>query len=201
MTKDPKEAGMKIERKPSTALLPTPVVLLSVAGHGKQKPNMITLAWVGTVCSSPPMLSVAIRPSRHSHGLVNAAREFVVNIPRADQLQQVDLAGVWSGAEHDKFEELGFTARPANQVAAPLIEECPINIECVVRHQLALGAHDLYIAEIVATQYDEDLLDSRGRLKTAKLDSMAYVDGEYWSLGERIGSYGQAAKALKAQKK
>jgi len=192
---------MKIERKPSTALLPTPVVLLSVAGHGKQKPNMITLAWVGTVCSSPPMLSVAIRPSRHSHGLVNAAREFVVNIPRADQLQQVDLAGVWSGAEHDKFEELGFTARPANQVAAPLIEECPINIECVVRHQLALGAHDLYIAEIVATQYDEDLLDSRGRLKTAKLDSMAYVDGEYWSLGERIGSYGQAAKALKAQKK
>ena len=83
---------MKIARKPSTALLPTPVVLLSVAGHGKQKPNMITLAWVGTVCSSPPMLSVAIRPSRHSHGLVNAAREFVVNIPRAAQLREVDLA-------------------------------------------------------------------------------------------------------------
>jgi len=192
---------MKIERKPSTALLPTPVVLLSVAGHGKQKPNMITLAWVGTVCSSPPMLSVAIRPARHSHGLVDAAREFVVNIPRADQVQEVDLAGVWSGAEHDKFEELGFTARPSSQVAAPLIEECPINIECVVRHQLALGAHDLYIAEIVATQYDEDLLDSRGRLKTARLHAMAYVDGEYWSLGERLGSHGQAAKALMARKK
>ena len=192
---------MKIERKPSTALLPTPVVLLSVAGHGKQKPNIITLAWVGTVCSSPPMLSVAIRPSRHSHSLVNAAREFVVNIPRADQLRQVDLAGVWSGAEHDKFEELGFTARPANQVAAPLIEECPINIECVVRHQLALGAHDLYIAEIVATQYDEDLLDARGRLKTSELNAMAYVDGEYWSLGQRLGVYGGAAKAAKAQKK
>jgi flavin reductase (DIM6/NTAB) family NADH-FMN oxidoreductase RutF len=192
---------MKIARKPSTALLPTPVVLLSVAGHGKQKPNMITLAWVGTVCSSPPMLSVAIRPSRHSHGLVNAAREFVVNIPRADQLREVDLAGMVSGAEHDKFEELGFTARPASQVAAPLIEECPINIECVVRHQLALGAHDLYIAEIVATQYDEELLDARGRLKTAGLDAMAYVDGEYWSLGERLGTYGQAGKAPQAQKK
>ena len=128
---------MKIERKPSTALLPTPVVLLSVAGHGKEKPNIITLAWAGTVCSDPPMLSVAIRPSRHSHRLVNAAREFVVNVPRAEQLEQVDLAGVWSGAEHDKFEELGLTARPANAVAAPLIEECPINIECVVRHQLA----------------------------------------------------------------
>ena len=184
---------MKIARKPSTALLPTPVVLLSVAGHGKQKPNMITLAWVGTVCSSPPMLSVAIRPSRHSHGLVNAAREFVVNIPRAAQLREVDLAGVTSGAEHDKFEELGFTARPASRVAAPLIEECPINIECVVRHQLSLGAHDLFLAEIVATHYDEELLDSRGRLKNAELRAMAYVEGEYWSLGERLAGYGQAA--------
>jgi flavin reductase (DIM6/NTAB) family NADH-FMN oxidoreductase RutF len=192
---------MKIERKPSTALLPTPVVLLSVAGHGKQKDNIITLAWVGTVCSAPPMLSVAIRPSRHSHGLVNAAREFVVNIPRAGQVAAVDLAGVWSGAEHDKFKELGFTAKPATLVSAPLIEECPINIECVVRHQLALGAHDLYLAEIVATHYDEELLDSRGRLKTAQLAAMAYVNGEYWSLGERLGSYGQAAKALKAAKK
>jgi flavin reductase (DIM6/NTAB) family NADH-FMN oxidoreductase RutF len=188
-------------RKPSTALLPNPVVLLSVAGHGKLRPNLITLAWVGTVCSSPPMLSVAIRPSRHSHGLVDVAREFVVNIPRAEQVARVDLAGVWSGAEHDKFKELGFTAQPAKHVAAPLVAECPINIECVVRHQLALGAHDLYIAEIIATHYDEELLDSRGRLKTAKLETMAFVDGEYWSLGERLGSYGQAAKTLQAQKK
>ena len=100
---------------------------------------------------------------------MNAAREFVVNVPRAEQLEQVDLAGVWSGAEHDKFEELGLTARPASAVDAPLIEECPINIECVVRHQLALGAHDLYIAEIVAVQYDEDVLDAHGRVQTRKL--------------------------------
>jgi flavin reductase (DIM6/NTAB) family NADH-FMN oxidoreductase RutF len=113
---------MKIERKPSPALLPTPVVLLSVAGQGKEKDNIITLAWAGTVCSDPPMLSVAIRPSRHSHHLVDAAREFVVNVPRAGQLTEVDLAGVWSGAEHDKFRELGLTAAPASKVAAPLIE-------------------------------------------------------------------------------
>jgi len=188
---------VKIERKPSTALLPAPVVLLSVAGHGKEKDNIITLAWVGTVCSAPPMLSVAIRPSRHSHRLVNAAREFVVNIPRAGQLEQVDIAGVWSGAEHDKFAELGFTARPAKQVAAPLIEECPVNIECVVRHQLDLGAHDLYLAEIVAVQYDEEVLDAKGRVKTGALEPIAYVEGEYWSLGERIGTYGAAAKAAR----
>lgn len=191
---------MKIERKPSTALLPTPVVLLSVTGE-RETPNMITLAWVGTVCSAPPMLSVAIRPSRHSYGLVCAAREFVVNIPRAAQLAQVDAAGMCSGREHDKFAELGFTAAPASNVAAPLIVECPINIECVVRHQLALGAHDLFIAEIVSVHYDEDLVDARGRVKTAALDAMAYVEGEYWSLGERLGIYGQASKAVLPEKK
>lgn len=188
---------MKIKHKPSTALLPTPVVLLSVAGKG-ETPNIITIAWVGTVCSSPPMLSVAIRPSRYSYGLVNAARDFVVNIPRADQVAQVDRAGVCSGGEHDKFKELGFTAQPSEYVSAPLIAECPVNIECVVRHQLALGAHDLYIAEIVSVQYDDDLLNERGHLRTERLAAMAYVDGEYWSLGERLGSHGQASKALGA---
>jgi flavin reductase (DIM6/NTAB) family NADH-FMN oxidoreductase RutF len=191
---------MKIARKPSTALVPTPVVLLSVNGEGGT-PNMITLAWVGVVCSAPPMLSVAIRPSRHSYGLVTKAREFVVNIPRAGQVAEVDAAGVWSGRDHDKFKELGFTAAPAQEVSAPLISECPINLECVVRHQLSLGVHDLFIAEIVRTHFDEDLLDSRGRVKTAKLDVMAYVEGEYWSLGDRLGSYGQAAKARASEKK
>jgi flavin reductase (DIM6/NTAB) family NADH-FMN oxidoreductase RutF len=186
---------MKIERKASPALLPTPVVLLSVAGHGKEQPNIITLAWVGTVCSDPPMLSVAIRPSRHSRRLVNAAREFVVNVPNASQLTEVDLAGVWSGAEHDKFKELGLTASPASRVNAPLIEECPINMECVVQHQLLLGTHDLYIAEIVAVQYDEEVLDERGHLRTRAIEPIAYVEGEYWSLGDRIGVYGGAARA------
>ena len=141
------------------------------------------------------MLSVALRPSRHSHLLVNAAREFVVNIPRAEQLEQIDLAGVWSGAEHDKFEELGLTARPASAVNAPLIEECPINIECVVRHQLDLGVHDLYLAEVVAVQYDDYVLDARGRVRSGAFAPVTLVEGEYWSLGERIGVYGAAKRA------
>ena len=189
---------MKIERKPSTGLLPTPVVLVTVADD-EGGANMLTIAWIGTVCSSPPMLSVAIRPTRYSHRLAERAREFVVNIPRASQLEQVDLAGVWSGAEHDKFRELGFTPAPAKHVTPPLIQECPINLECQVRHQLSLGAHDLFIAEIVAAHYDEELLDSRGRMKTATLDAMAYVEGEYWSLGDRLGTYGYAQKAHRKQ--
>ena len=185
---------MKIARKPSTLLLPTPVVLLSVAG-GDARANLLTLAWVGTVCSAPPMLSVSIRPSRHSYGLVDAAREFVVNIPRAGQVENVHLAGVWSGRDHDKFTELGFTPAPASVVGAPLIRECPISLECQVRHQLSLGSHDVFVAEIVAAHVDEDLLDGRGRLHKNKLEAMAYVDGEYWSLGERLWGYGESAKS------
>jgi len=186
---------MKIERKPSTALLPTPVVLVTVA-DGDNGANMLTIAWVGVACSAPPMVSVAIRPTRYSYRLVTQAREFVVNIPRASLLENVDLAGVWSGAEHDKFRELGLTPSPAGHVTAPLIKECPINLECRVEHQLSLGAHDLFIAEIVAVHYDEEVLDSRGRLKTKDLDALAFVGGEYWSLAERVGTYGFAQKAL-----
>lgn len=185
---------MKIERRPTTALLPNPVVLVSAAG-GAGDGNFLTIAWAGVVCSSPPMLSVGIRPSRFSHGLVNLTREFVVNIPDAARLEGVDVAGVWSGGEHDKFAELGFTALPASKVGAPLIAECPVNLECVVRHQLALGSHDLFIGEVVATHYDEEVLDARGRLKPAALHPITLVGGEYWSLGERIGLYGAAAKA------
>jgi flavin reductase (DIM6/NTAB) family NADH-FMN oxidoreductase RutF len=103
---------------------------------------------------------------------------------------------VRSGIEHDKFKELGFTALPSAHVSAPMIGECPINIECIVRHQLGLGAHDLYIAEIVGTHYDEDVLDARGRVDTAKLAPLAYLESEYWSLGERLARYGQAARSL-----
>jgi flavin reductase (DIM6/NTAB) family NADH-FMN oxidoreductase RutF len=185
---------MKIERRPSTALLPNPVVLVS-ASAGAGAGNFLTIAWVGTVCSSPPMLSVAIRPSRYSHDLVSREREFVVNIPSVDQLEGVDIAGVWSGREHDKFAELGFTPLPASKVGASLIAECPINLECVVRHQLGLGVHDLFIAEIVAAHYDEELLDTRGRLKPKDVHPITLVNNEYWSLGERIGLYGGLAKA------
>jgi flavin reductase (DIM6/NTAB) family NADH-FMN oxidoreductase RutF len=190
---------MKIERRPSTVLLPTPTVLVSVAGG--ERGNFLTIAWAGVACSSPPMISVAVRPSRYSHELLDVERSFVVNIPDAGRLAEVDLAGVWSGRDHDKFAELGFTALPASKVSAPLIAECPINVECVVRHQLALGAHDLYIGEVVAVHYDEELLDSRGRLRIRDLHPIAYVEGEYWSLGERIGTYGGLAKARQAGKK
>jgi flavin reductase (DIM6/NTAB) family NADH-FMN oxidoreductase RutF len=140
------------------------------------------------------MLSISVRPSRYSYDLLQRSHEFVVNIPRAAQVREVDLCGNASGRDTDKFAACGFHAVPGARVAAPLIEEGPINIECVTRHRLSLGAHDLFIGEILAVHFDEDVLDSRGRLQPAKVDPLAYVHGDFWSLGEKVGSYGFTLK-------
>ena len=190
---------MKIQRRPSTLVVPVPAALITVAapdGPG----NIVTLAWVGTVCSAPPMLSVAIRPSRYSHELLSRTNEFVVNLPRAEHVELVDLCGLVSGRDTDKFALTGFHPLPAALVGAPLIDECPVNLECVTRHRLSLGVHDLFIGEIVATHVDEGLLDGRGRLDKSRLDALAYVDGEYWSLGQRVGSHGFTKRSLEGDR-
>ena len=192
---------MKIQRRPTTVLLPAPLVMVSVAGADGGAANIVTVAWAGTVCSAPPMLSISVRPSRHSYDLLQRSHEFVVNIPRAAQVREVDLCGNVSGRDTDKFAACGFHALPAARVAAPLIEECPINIECVTRHRLSLGAHDLFIGEILAVHFDDDVLDSRGRLQPAKVDALAYVHGDYWSLGAKVGSYGFTLKESQGETK
>ncbi len=192
---------MKIQRRPTNVLLPVPLVMVSVAGVDGGAPNIVTLAWVGTVCSAPPMLSISVRPSRHSYALLQRSHEFVVNVPRAAQVREVDLCGNTSGRDTDKFAACGFHAVPAARVGAPLIEECPINIECVTRHRLSLGAHDLFIGEILAVHFDEDVVDSRGRLQVGKVDALAYVHGDFWSLGEKVGSYGFTLKEPQGEAK
>ena len=190
---------MKIQRRPSTFLLPVPVSLITVAapeGPG----NIITLAWVGAVCSAPPMVSISVRPSRYSYDLLQRSNEFVVNVPRAEQVELVDVCGIVSGRDSDKFALTGMHPVPAAIVGAPLIEECPINLECATRHWLSLGVHDLFIGEIVAAHFNEDVVDGRGRLDKSRLDPLAYVDGEYWSLKEKVGSYGFAKKRLEGKK-
>lgn len=191
---------MKLQRKPATTLLPVPAVMVTVA-DGADKANIITLAWVGTVCSDPPMVGIAVRPSRYSYELLNRSGDFVVNIPRAGQAEAVDWCGNVSGRDVDKFARCGFHAQPGARVVAPLIEECPVNLECVTRHRLSLGAHDLFIGEIVAAHYDEEVCDSRGRLDAARVDALAYVNGDYWTLGDKVGTYGFAIKQAKESQK
>jgi flavin reductase (DIM6/NTAB) family NADH-FMN oxidoreductase RutF len=183
----------KVQRDAGTDLYPVPAVVVSCADKAG-KANLIALAWVGTVCSEPPMLSIAVRPARYSHPIIKETREFVVNLPRADQAQAVDVCGTTSGRTQDKFAAAGLTPEPATYVKAPLIKEFPVNIECRVRETLSLGTHDLFLAEIVAVHADEQVLDEAGGLAVEKLKPLAYVDGEYCAVGKVVGSYGFSQK-------
>ena len=185
---------MKIQRRPAPVLLPVPIVMVSVAGAHGGEPDIVTPAWDGTVCSTPPMLSISLRSAGHAYGLLQHSHEFVVNVPRVSQVRQVDLCGSVASPDSEKFAACGFHALPAARVSAPLIAECPINIECATRHRLSLGAHDLMIGEIVAVHYDEELLDSRGRLHPDRVQALAYLHGEYWSLGAKLASHGFTGK-------
>ncbi len=173
----------------STQLAPVPAVLAGCGGPGV-RPNLITLAWAGIVCSKPPMLSVAIRPERYSYALIRESGEFTVNLPTAAQARITDYCGVVSGRDHDKFAECGLTVLPGTQVAAPGVAECPLTLECRVNQCLELGSHHLFIADILAVQVSADFLETDGRLDLEKAGLLAYVHGHYYNLGECLGHFG-----------
>lgn len=181
----------KVNVKPTTTLFPLPVMLITCI-DGSGKPNIITLAWVGIVNSEPPLVSISIRPGRYSHGLVKASREFVVNVPSEEMTREVDFCGVVSGRNVDKFSQSGLTPIPAQAVSPPLIEECPVNLECKLRKTVPLGSHDLFLGEIVAVHIDDSVLGEKGWIDIARALPIAYCPGahEYWSMGKKVGWYG-----------
>ena len=178
---------MKIVKPPSTALYPVPVVLVSC---GVDRPNLITLAWVGVACSEPPIIGIGVRPGRFSHHLIAEAGEFVVNIPRADQVGIVDYCGNASGRDVDKWAACGLTPAPASQVRVPLVAECPVALECRVIHRLSLGSHELFLGQVVAVQADDDLLTAEGRPDYGRAQPLAYVGGGYWQVSGPVGHHG-----------
>ena len=176
--------------KPSTYLYPTPVLPIS-SREESGKPHVATICWAGVLCSEPPLVGVSVRPSRRSNKLVKDSMEFVINIPSRTWLKETDYCGFASVTDTDKFSTIGFTAVEAEKVKAPLIKECPINLECVVKQILPLGSHDLFIAEVVAAHADEDILDG-DEINMEKLSLFAYcpIVHEYRAIGDKIGTYG-----------
>ncbi len=176
--------------KAGTMLSPVPAVLVGCGDVGKGTANLLTVAWTGIVCSEPPMLSISVRPERHSYGLICGSGEFTVNVPSARLAAAVDACGVLSGRDVDKFAKCRLTALKGSQVAAPLVAECPIAMECRVAQRLALGSHDLFIAQILAVQVDSDIVDEKGRLDIDKAGLLAYAHGHYYEFGRCIGHFG-----------
>ena len=186
--------------KPGNMLSPVPVVLVSCGGTKEWKPNLITIAWAGTVCTNPPMLSISVRPERYSYDIIQQTGEFVVNIPGVKQAKATDWCGVVSGRDHDKFEKTGLTPAPALKVECPIVLECPVNIECRVTQTLRLGSHVMFLAEVVAVQVSSELIDAKDKLRLDKAGLLAFVHGEYFSLGDYLGHFGFSVRKHKPAK-
>ena len=177
---------------PSTLLSPTPVVLVSSADPKQpEKPDMITVAWAGTVNSEPPMVSVSLRKERWSHGLITASGEFVVNLVDEKMARALDFCGVRSGRDTDKAKETGLSYIPADRMEnAPAVAGAPLSLCCKVRQTLELGSHDMFIGEVVSVMVRKDLLDGDGKLHLEKAGLIAYSHGLYQKLGDVIGFFG-----------
>jgi flavin reductase (DIM6/NTAB) family NADH-FMN oxidoreductase RutF len=179
--------------KPGNMLYPLPVVMVSVADK-EGKNNIITIAWAGTICSNPPMVSISVRPERYSYDIIKETGEFVINLTTKDLTYATDYCGVKSGRDVDKFKEMGLTALPGKEVKAPLIAESPVNIECKVTQVIPLGSHDMFLAEVVAVHVDEKYMDENGKFHLDKAEPIAYSHGAYLATGELLGTFGYSVK-------
>lgn len=179
--------------KPGNMLYPLPVVMVSVADK-EGRNNIITIAWAGTICSNPPMVSISVRPERYSYDIIKETGEFVINLTTKDLTFATDYCGVKSGRDVDKFKEMGLTALPGKEVKAPLIGESPVNIECKVTQVIPLGSHDMFLAEVVAVHVDEKYMDEKGKFHLDKAEPIAYSHGDYLATGELLGTFGYSVK-------
>lgn len=179
--------------KPGNMLYPLPVVMVSVADK-EGRNNIITIAWAGTICSNPPMVSISVRPERYSYDIIKETGEFVINLTTKDLTFATDYCGVKSGRDVDKFKEMGLTALLGKEVKAPLIGESPVNIECKVTQVIPLGSHDMFLAEVVAVHVDEKYMDEKGKFHLDKAEPIAYSHGDYLATGELLGTFGYSVK-------
>lgn len=179
--------------KPGNMLYPLPAVMVSVRDN-KGKDNIITVAWAGTVCTNPPMVSISVRPERYSYHMIKESGEFVINLVTKDLVFATDYCGVKSGRDVDKFKEMRLTKGKADSVKAPLIEESPVNLECKVIECRELGSHHMFLAEVVSVHIDEQYMDEKGKFHLNDTGLVTYSHGEYFALGEKLGSFGYSVK-------
>ncbi len=190
---------MKQDWKPGTLIYPLPAAMIS-CGSTPEEYNIITLSWLGTICTNPPMCYISVRPERHSYEIIKRDMEFVINITTEDLAFATDWCGVRSGKDFSKFDEMKLTPGKASIVRVPIIEESPLNIECRVREILNLGSHDMFIADVVNVKADEKYIDPEtGKFSLESAKPIAYSHGQYYGLGEKIGGFGWTVRKKKEE--
>lgn len=186
--------------KPGNMLYPLPVVMVSAADK-EDRDDIITVAWAGTVCTNPPMVSISIRPERYSYHMIRETGEFVINLTTEELAFATDYCGVKSGRDVDKFKETGLTREKAEKVKAPMIAEAPVSIECKVKEIRELGSHHMFIAQVAAVHADEKYMDEKNRFDLNRARPIVYSHGEYLGTGKKLGTFGYSVKKAKKQAK
>ena len=186
--------------KPGNMLYPLPVVMVSAADK-EGRDDIITVAWAGTVCTNPPMVSISIRPERYSYHMIRETGEFVINLTTEELAFATDYCGVKSGRDVDKFKETGLTREKAEKVKAPMIAEAPVAIECKVKEIRELGSHHMFIAQVAAVHADEKYMDEKNRFDLNRARPIVYSHGEYLGTGKKLGTFGYSVKKAKKQAK
>ena len=182
--------------KAGNMLYPLPAVLVSVADR-EGNTNLLTIAWAGTICSEPPMVSISVRPERYSHHMIEETGEFVINLTTEELVYATDYCGVKSGKDVDKWQAMNLTPIAGEHVKAPMVKESPVNLECRVTQKLELGSHDMFIAEVLAVHVDDRYMDESGRFNLNDSKPLVYSHGRYLTTGKEIGSFGYSVKKKK----
>lgn len=189
----------KVTWKPGTFLYPLPAVMVSCGDM--EKSNIITVAWTGIINTDPAMVYISVRPSRYSYNMIKESGEFVINLTTKDLAYATDWCGVKTGEKVDKFKEMKLTKEKAKFVNCPMIKESPVSVEGKVKEIRELGSHHMFVAEVLAINADEKYIDEKGAFDISKCDLIAYLNGNYYSLGKKIGKFGFSVQKNKKRRK
>ena len=185
----------KVTWKSGTFIYPLPAVMVSCGTM--EESNIITVAWTGIINTDPAMCYISVRPTRHSYEMIKKTGEFVINLTTKDLAYETDWCGVKTGAKVDKFKEMKLTKEKANFVNCPMIKESPVSVECKVKEIRELGSHHMFVAEILGINADEKYINENGAFDISKCDLIAYSNGNYYSLGKKIGRFGFSVQKKK----
>ena len=185
----------KVIWKSGTFIYPLPAVMVSCGTM--EESNIITVAWTGIINTDPAMCYISVRPTRHSYEMIKKTGEFVINLTTKDLAYATDWCGVKTGAKVDKFKEMKLTKERANFVNCPMIKESPVSVECKVKEIRELGSHHMFVAEILGINADEKYINENGAFDISKCDLIAYSNGNYYSLGKKIGRFGFSVQKKK----
>ena len=179
--------------KPGNMLYPVPAVLVTCRSR-QGEDNVFTVAWTGTICSDPVMVSISVRKERHSYQMIKETGEFIINLTTKELVRAVDYCGVKSGRDTDKWKDMDLTKTEGSKVNVAAIQESPVFMECAVKECMELGSHDMFLANVLAVSVDNKYMDEYNKFCLSQSEPIVYSHGEYYALGEKLGTFGYSVK-------